>query len=323
VTGAGGFLGSHVAEALLAEGAHVRALVRRNSRGTLGHLAALQARAGLEPFHGDVRDADQVARAVRGCAAVFHLAALVGEAESVEAPRSFLDVNVLGTMHVLEGARAAGGPLVVHASAFEVLGPPRGAPLDETHPAHARSPFAASKIAADRLVEAYAASYGLPTVVLRPFSVYGPRQAPGALVPRVIAQALRGGRIRPSRPAPVRDMVFATDAAAAFVAAARRDEARGRTFHVGSGVGVATPDLVRRILVRLGRPQLEVSDDVAPRVEGDRFVCDASRARQVLDWSPRIDLDTGIARTSAFVRAHLDAYPEVDGDDRETLPREA
>ena len=251
---------------------------------------------------GDVRDEGQMRRLVAGCDVVFHLAALIGVPYSFHAPRSYLDTNVAGTVHLLEAARETGATLV-HASTSETYGTAQTVPMTEAHPAVPQSPYAASKVAADAFVHSYACAYDAPVVTLRPFNTYGPRQSARAFIPTVIEQVRAGGPVRLGSLEPVRDLTFVTDTVQAFVAAAEREAAAGHTLHVGSGRGIAMGDLARRILERMGRPDLPIETDPArirpARAEVDALVCDPSRAREILGWEPRVDLDTGLDHTIA------------------------
>ncbi|MEM8884660.1 MAG: SDR family NAD(P)-dependent oxidoreductase [Planctomycetota bacterium] len=307
VTGAGGFIGSHLVEALVAEGVEVRAFVRYNSRGARGHLDALDG--PFDSFAGDVRDADQVKDAARDCDVAFHLAALIGVPYSYHAPRSYVDVNVRGTLNVLEAVRETGAVLV-HVSTSETYGGADGVLREDSLPL-ARSPYAASKIAADKLVESYVHSFDMPAVTLRLFNTYGPRQSARAFLPSVITQALARDVVRVGSLEPVRDYVYVRDAASALLAAARCEGARGRVVHVGTGIGHTMGELAERALARVGGDKrLEIDADRVRPISSEvmRLVCDASEARALFGWQPRVDLDEGLDETIAYLRAHLDDY---------------
>jgi dTDP-glucose 4,6-dehydratase len=314
VTGAGGFIGSHLTEALLRRGHSVRALVRYNSQGRTGLLEDLgkAAGSGLEIFPGDVTDPGRVRQAVEGCSVVTHLAALIGIPYSYHAPASYTSVNVVGTQNILEASRQAGVERVIVTSTSEVYGTARESPMTERHPLQAQSPYAASKIAADKLAEAYYHSYGLPAVILRPFNTYGPRQSARAVIPTIIAQALSGQKqIRLGNLNPRRDLTFVEDTARAFVLAAEAPGIEGKTLHFGSGEAISIGDLAAQCLRLLNCPAQVVGDPERKRPSGSEvelLQCDASLARQVLGWKPEVTLEEGLKRTIQYLERHLDQY---------------
>ncbi len=226
VTGAGGFIGSHLVDALARGGARVRALVRYNAQASIGNLqwVAPEVMAEVKVVHGDVNDGEFVKRLVEGCDAVFHLAALIAIPYSYLAPRSYVQTNVAGTLNVLEAVRACKTPRLIHTSTSEVYGSARYIPMDEAHPLQAQSPYSATKIAADKLVELYVRSFATPAVTVRPFNTFGPRQSARAVIPTVIGQALaRPEVIRLGATTPVRDFTYVSDTVDGFIAAARND----------------------------------------------------------------------------------------------------
>jgi dTDP-glucose 4,6-dehydratase len=313
VTGAGGFIGSHLVEALLARGYAVRAMARYNGRGDLGNLELLprEALARVELVRGDVTDPYLVRAAVEDCAIVFHLAALIAIPYSYAAPRNVFDVNVMGTLNVAQACLAAGARMV-HTSTSEVYGTAQTVPITERHPLVGQSPYAASKIGADQCVLSFHRAFGLKAVVLRPFNTYGPRQSARAVIPTIITQALSGEVVRLGAVHTTRDMNYVDDTVEGFLRAGTApDVALGGTYHIGTGVEVSIGQLAERIFAALG---------VAPRIETDparlrpgaseveRLVCDPALARAALGWTPRVALDEGLARTAAFVRAHLARY---------------
>lgn len=318
VTGAGGFIGSHLVEALVRAGAQVVALVHYRSDGKRGLLEEVppEVLSGVQVAAGDIRDAEQLSRLATGCELLFHLAALIGIPYSYEAPRSYVETNVTGTLNVLEAARARGVRRVVHTSTSECYGSAVSVPMAEDHPPSAQSPYAASKVAADMLAASYAKSFDCPVVTLRPFNTYGPRQSARAVIPTIIAQALTADRVRLGALSPVRDLLYVEDTATAFLAAAVAPDVDGRVIHVGTGRGVSIGELAARILERVGTPGLpieQVSERLRPGAsEVDRLLCDPSRARELLRWAPTIDLDEGLERTIAHVAAHLADYRPED-----------
>jgi NAD dependent epimerase/dehydratase len=307
VTGAGGFIGSHLVEALVAEGAQVRAFVHYNSRGEWGHLehVAPSVREAIEVVAGDIQDGFSVARAMEGREVVFHLAALIGIPYSYVAPRSYIDTNVLGTLNVLEAARAAGVERMVQTSTSEVYGTARYTPIDEAHPLQGQSPYSASKIGAEKLAESYARSFGAPVTILRPFNTYGPRQSLRAVIPTVMAQALAGGEIRIGSSTPLRDFTYVADTARAFMAAAGAPGPVGTTFNAGSGRSITVGALAQLILQVVGcdGPLVCEQTRVRPQAsEVGELQCDATRLRAASGWTPEIGLREGLERTLEWMR---------------------
>ncbi len=314
VTGAGGFIGSHLTEALAREGCEVVAFLHYRSDGSRGLLeeAAPEVQRQIEYVAGDIRDAERVRDACQGCQVVFHLAALIGIPYSYQSPRSYLATNVTGTLNVLEAVRAQGVGRLVHTSTSECYGTARTVPMTEEHPLRAQSPYAASKIAGDMFANSYASSFDVPVVTLRPFNTYGPRQSARAIVPTIISQALAGDSVRLGNTSAVRDLLFVDDTVAAFMAAAVASDVCGQTIHVGSGEGLAIAELARRILERCGLSECEVVADssrLRPATsEVDQLLCDPSLARQLLQWTPTVDLATGLDRTIAYITEHMSDY---------------
>lgn len=313
VTGASGFIGSHLVETLVRDGARVRALVRYNSAGSRGWLDDLPPDIGtaVEVVAGDVTDPGCMQAAVRGCDTVFHLAALIGIPYSYRAPHSYIDTNITGTLTVLEACRAAGIARLVHTSTSEVYGSPEIVPIAETHRLKPQSPYAATKAAADLVAQSYHATFGLPVVVVRPFNTYGPRQSARAVIPTVITQALATGRVRLGATDTLRDFLFVADTARGFLAAARAPGVEGEVIQLGTGTATSIDVLVGLVADLLGRPLTVESDSQRLRPvtsEVDRLVCDAARARRLLEWAPQVDLATGLGRTIAWIRRHADRY---------------
>lgn len=311
VTGAGGFIGSHLVQTLLARGHRVRALVRYSSHGGCGFLADIDAAPGdrLEIVRGDVTDARCVREAVRGCGTVFHLAALIGIPYSYVAPHSYVAVNIHGTLNVLEAARDERVDRVLVTSTSEVYGTARYTPIDEEHPLQAQSPYSATKIGADALATSYGRAFGLPVAIVRPFNTFGPRQSSRAVIPTIITQALHADAIRVGSLVPVRDMVYVADTAAGFVALAESDAAVGRATNLATGVGVTVGELVDRIQRIVGRslPVIEEAQRVRPEAsEVFTLLGNADAARRDAGWSPAVDLDEGLRRTVEWFRRHAD-----------------
>jgi NAD dependent epimerase/dehydratase len=305
VTGAGGFIGSHLAEHLVREGWQVRAFVRYSSHDQLGALvhADPAVTAELEVVAGDLRDAEAVRDAVEGCDTVFHLGAMVSIPYSYRAPRDVVETNVLGTLNVLTAARAHDVRRVVHTSTSEVYGTALTPTIDEAHVLQGQSPYSASKIGADKLAEAFHLSFGTPVVTLRPFNTYGPRQSPRAIIPTVITQALAGGPLKLGSLAPTRDFTFVEDTVAAFALAASAD-AVGEVIHLGTGVEIAVGDIVRLVGELLGADLVVATEEQRMRPSGSevmRLLSDPTRAREVLGWEPRVPLAEGLLRTARWL----------------------
>lgn len=307
VTGAGGFIGSHLVEALVARGAQVRAMVRYNSRNDWGHLDALSeaTRQAIEVLPGDIADPFFVRKAVSGCHAVFHLAALIGIPYSYIAPQQYVQVNVQGTLNVLEACRSEQVAKLVHTSTSETYGTAQYTPIDEIHPLVGQSPYSASKIAADKMAESYHLSFGLPVATIRPFNTFGPRQSMRAVIPSIIHQALAaqktGEPIRLGSLSPQRDFTFVSDTVAGFIRMAECAESAGETINVGSGQTQSIGDTLHLILELLGTPDLPVITDeqrIRPeKSEVGLLLAKTSKARHLLGWEPQVTFRDGLART--------------------------
>ena len=307
VTGAGGFIGSHLVEALVRGGWGVRCLLRYGSSGDTGFLGGLPAeiRDALDIRRGDLMDAEFVADCCRGIDTVFHLGARISIPYSYAAPRDTFQVNALGTLNVIEGVRRADARRLVHVSTSEVFGSALRVPMDEDHRLKAQSPYAASKIAADKLVESYVCSFGLPAVTVRPFNTFGPRQSPRAVISTIMEQALRGGVVRLGSLWPRRDFTYVGDTVSGFIRAAEVAEAAGGEFNLGTGRDVAIGELAAMIGELIGRPLEIVADDRRERPadsEVSRLLSDNGRARRVLGWEPAVSLEEGLRRTLEWWR---------------------
>jgi NDP-hexose 4,6-dehydratase len=310
VTGADGFIGSHLVEALVADGARVRAMVLYNAFGSFGWLDSLapDVAAAVDIVPGDVRDPRSVDGLLDGADIAFHLAALIGIPYSYEAPHSYVETNVVGTMNVLEAARRHGTPRVVITSTSEVYGTARRVPIDEGHPLQAQSPYSASKIAADKLAESYHLSFGLPVVTLRPFNTFGPRQSARAVIPTVIAQVSAGAEtVHLGATEPTRDFTFVEDTARAFLAVGQAPAERviGGELNAGTGTEIAIGAVAQRIGELMGRTvRIEQQPErLRPETsEVMRLVCDSSRLREATGWAPQVEFDDGLLRTIAWFR---------------------
>ena len=313
VTGAGGFLGSHLVERLVELGARVRALVRYNSRNDWGLLELLPppVTSEIEVFLGDLTDPFGTARAVQGCRIIFHLAALIAIPYSYQAPAHYVATNIGGTLNLLEAARQQGVERFLHTSTSETYGTAQYTPIDEAHPLRGQSPYAASKIGADKLAESYHLSFGLPVVTLRPFNTYGPRQSARAIIPTIISQGLSGPVIRLGRLTPLRDLTFVSDVVAGFIQAAASPRAVGEVINLGSGRAITIGDLARRIIGLLEGGKEITLEEARLRPDASEvmeLICNYGKAKQVLGWQPQVDLEEGLTRTIAFIRDHLERY---------------
>lgn len=313
VTGAGGFIGSHLVERLVRDGALVRGLVRYTSRGDRGALEWLEpdVLGEVEVVTGELRDLESVDRAVAGSEVVLHLGAQIAIPYSYVNPRDYTEVNVLGTLNVCQAALRHGVQRVVQTSTSEVYGSAQTVPITEEHPLEPQSPYAASKVAADKLVDSFYRSFDLPAVVLRPFNTYGPRQSARAVIPTIISQALAGDVVRLGSTDPRRDLTFVEDTAAGFVAAATADEAVGRTIQLGTDHDVSVGDLVEAVAEILGRELVVELDErrVRPaKSEVERLISSPALASELLGWTPRVDLREGLARTVDYIAANPGRY---------------
>ncbi len=314
VTGAGGFIGSHLVEQLIGEGARVRAMLRYTSRGQRGCLEHLPAAAldQVDVTLGDVRDFDAVREVMRGADAIFHLAALIGIPYSYEHPQEVIDTNILGTSNVLIAAKELGTrERVVLTSTSEVYGSAVRVPMDEEHPLQAQSPYSATKIAADALGVSFHRSFGLPVTIVRPFNAYGPRQSARAVIPTIISQAVAGGPLRLGTLDTTRDFTYVADTARGFVAVAESDAALGEVVNLGSGMEVSIREIVRKVGEIVGC-ELRVEGDgqrLRPaKSEVSRLHSDSSKAARLAGWRPEVSLDAGLRRTAEWIGAHMDLY---------------
>ena len=312
VTGADGFIGSHLVELLVASAARVRAMVYYNSWNDLGWLRELpvEARTAIEIYPADIRDAERVQQAVSGCDYVFHLSSLIAIPYSYEAPRSYVESNVVGALNVLQACRMNQTlQRLVHVSTSEVYGTAQQVPIPETHPLVGQSPYAATKIAADKLAESFHLSFGVPLVVARPFNTYGPRQTARAVIPTIISQLLAGKeRLELGALHPTRDFNYVTDTARGMMALAVAPEASGRVVNIGSGEEWSISRTVELLCDIVGR-RVEVITDEArvrpPNSEVHRLLADNTLMRTLSDWRPRVTFVEGLTRTVDWIRSNL------------------
>ena len=308
VTGADGFIGSHLVERLASASANVRALVHYNSFAHWGWLNDLNKELSrtVELFPGDVRDPNRMLEAVAGVEVVFHLASLIAIPYSYHAPDSYVQTNVTGGLNVLNACRHHGVERLVHTSTSEVYGTAQYAPIDEGHPLQGQSPYSASKIGADMMAESFYRSFGLPVAIIRPFNTYGPRQSARAVIPTILAQMLAGAeQLKIGALSPTRDFNYVADTVSGFLAVASCDEAVGRVINVGSGREISIGDLVETIFDILGRRAEIITEEQRLRPEKsevNRLLCENSLARELTGWAPEYSLRQGLAETAAWVR---------------------
>lgn len=312
VTGAGGFIGSHLVERLLADGALVRAFLRYTTSphlGNLEHLPLAQRRT-IEVVRGDLRDPEAVRKAVAGVDTVLHLGALIAIPYSYVNPREVFDVNVTGTLNVLAAARDAGVRRVVHTSTSEVFGTARYTPIDEAHPMQGQSPYSASKISADRLAESFFRSFDVPVVTLRPFNTFGPRQSARAIIPTIISQALTQPELKLGSLTPTRDFTYVSDTVDGFIRAATADVV-GEELNLGTGTAVSIGELVELVFKLMGKRLPITTDDqrVRPaKSEVLTLLAANAKSRERMGWGPQVTLESGLARTIEWTRANLNAF---------------
>lgn len=313
VTGAAGFIGSHLTELLIREGYHVRAFVHYNSSSHWGHLEDLskEVKDSIEIFPGDIGDGFSVNRAVKGCSTVFHLAALIGIPYSYNAPGSYVHTNITGTLNILEACRAQGVERLLHTSTSETYGTAQYVPIDEKHPLVGQSPYSASKIGADKLVESYWLSFEYPVTIVRPFNTYGPRQSMRAIIPTIIVQGLTKDVIRLGNLDPIRDLTYVSDTAHGFLSAARSQQVVGETVNLGVGSGISVGELVDLVSEILDR-KLEVETDskrIRPTAsEVNRLISDNSKMKHLTEWEPKVPIKTGLTNTIEYIQKHLNHY---------------
>ena len=311
VTGAGGFIGSHLTERLAELGAQTRAFVRYSSTGSWGWLDHSPLKNDVEVFLGDIRDQDIVLRAATDVDIVFHLAALIAIPYSYDAPLSYVRTNVEGTLNVLQAVQRGGASLLVHTSTSEVYGTARSVPIDEDHPLQGQSPYSASKIGADKIAEAFNLSFGLPVVTVRPFNTYGPRQSARAVIPTIITQALTGSEIRLGNLEPTRDLNYVSDTVAGFIKSAETPEAIGHVINLGTGREISIGDLAALILKILGRDLPIATESIRVRPDNsevERLCADNRKGQSILGWSPQYSLEEGLALTVEWVKENSERF---------------
>ena len=314
VTGADGFIGSHLAEELVKSGEKVRAFCLYNSFGSLGWIDTLppEIRNEMDIFMGDVRDPNGVRTAMRGQERVFHLAALIAIPFSYHSPDSYVDTNIKGTLNVLNAARELGTQRVMVTSTSEVYGTAQYVPIDEHHPFQGQSPYSATKIGADRLAESFYRSFNLPVAIVRPFNTFGPRQSARAVIPTIITQLLAGREeIKLGSLTPTRDFNYVKDTAAGFIAIAESDKTIGQEINIATQREISIGDLAKEIIAQINPDAKIVCDEQRLRPEKsevNRLLGANAKIKELTDWKQQYTFEQGIAETIAWIRQNMAAY---------------
>ena len=316
VTGAGGFIGSYLTELLIKKSFEVRAFVRYNSKNDWGWLETSKYKNEIEVITGDIRDYDSVYAAVKGCDAVFHLAALIGIPYSYVSPQAYIKTNIEGTYNVLQASKELDVEQILVTSTSETYGTAQYVPIDEKHPMVGQSPYSASKIAADQLAISYFRSFELPVKIVRPFNTYGPRQSARAIIPTVISQLLNGStKIKLGNITPTRDLTFVKDTCKGFYEIFKSDKLFGEITNIGMGNEISIGDLVLKISSLTGRGVEIVTDEqrVRPKnSEVERLLCNNTKLFQNTSWKPDYDLEKGLKETIEWIKQNLNLYkPEI------------
>ncbi|MBE3090469.1 MAG: GDP-mannose 4,6-dehydratase [Actinobacteria bacterium] len=313
LTGAGGFIGSHLAERLVYLGANVKAFVRYNSRNDCGQLENLPDNilSQITVIAGDLRDPNAVRDLVADTDIIFHLGSLIAIPYSYVHPMEVIDTNVLGTTNILMAAKDNHVEKIIHTSTSEVYGTARYVPIDEKHPLQGQSPYSASKIGADMIAYSFYTSFKLPVAIIRPFNTYGPRQSARAVTPTIITQALTKKVIRLGSLHPTRDLTFVTDTIEGFIKIAEKEKSIGEVINIGSGFEISVGDLAEKIL-KLSQSKVKIEIDkkrVRPEYsEVERLCADFTKARKILGWQPQVSLDDGLKRTIKWISDHIEEY---------------
>lgn len=314
VTGAGGFIGSHLTELLVREGFDVRAFVHYNSLGSWGWIDSFpeEEKKNIEVFSGDIRDPNGVRDALRGCDAVFHLAALIAIPFSYHSPDTYVDTNIKGTLNILQAARDLGTSRVLVTSTSEVYGTAQYVPINEKHPYQGQSPYSATKIGADRLAESFYRSFDLPVTIVRPFNTYGPRQSARAVIPTIITQLLAGKQeIRLGALSPTRDFNFVRDTANGFYQIFRSEKTIGQEINIATQKEISIGDLAKELIRQINPEAQIVCEEQRLRPEKsevNRLLGCNEKIMRLTDWKPQVSFEQGLAETIEFLRNNLDRY---------------
>jgi len=317
VTGAGGFIGSYLVEKLVNTGAHVKTLVRYNSRNDWGLIELLppEIKENIEIIAGDLRDPETVREAVSEIAIVFHLAALIAIPYSYQHPREYVETNIIGTLNVLNAAKDYEIEKIIHTSTSEVYGSAKYVPIDEEHPLQGQSPYSATKIGADALAESFYRSYNLPVATIRPFNIYGPKQSARAVIPTIISQVLTQNRLRLGSLHPTRDYTYVSDTIEGFIKVAESPNSIGEIINIGSNFEVSIGDIANKVLNILNKDIMIETDEQRVRPEQSevqRLWCNNNKAKNLIGWEPRVNFDVGLNQTIEWILDHLDSYkPEI------------
>ena len=313
VTGAGGFIGSHLTEKLVKDGNEVKAFVRYNSRNDWGMLEQLSNEVlnSMEIINGDLRDPYAISNAVKDTEIVFHLGSLIAIPYSYVNPREVIETNTLGTLNVLNAAKENGIDKLVHTSTSEVYGSAQYVPIDEDHPLQGQSPYSASKIGADKIAESYFKSFELPVATIRPFNTYGPRQSARAVIPAIISQALMKDEIHLGSLEPTRDYTYVLDTVRAFIKVAESAKSNGEVINVGSNFEVSIGELAEKIFSLLDK-NIEIITDskrIRPKnSEVERLWCDNTKAKELLKWEPKISMEEGLENVILWIKNNPHLY---------------
>lgn len=313
VTGAGGFIGSHLTERLVDLGAQVTAFLRYNSRADEAMIGLLppEKKKKIRIIYGELRQSETVKRAMKNIDIVFNLAALISIPYSYLHPQEVIETNTLGTLNVLTAAREEEVEKVVQTSTSEVYGTAQYIPIDEKHPKQPQSPYSASKIAADAIALSFYYSFNLPVAIIRPFNAYGPRQSDRAVIPAIISQALVKKKVLLGSTTPTRDLNFVSDTVEGFIKIAESENSIGEEINIGSGFEISIGDLAAKIVFFVGKEVKLIKNEKRVRPEKsevERLLADNSKARKLLGWSPRVSLDAGLKMTIEWIKDHPDFY---------------
>jgi dTDP-glucose 4,6-dehydratase len=318
ITGGGGFIGSHLVQRLVAMKADVFAFLRYNSRADEGLLNLLpkDVRCQIKVIFGDLQELETVKKAMEGIEIVFHLGALIGIPYSYFHPREVFNVNTYGILNILTSAKEKGVERIVHTSTSEVYGTAQYVPIDENHPLQAQSPYSASKISADKIVESFYLSYGLPVTTIRPFNAYGPRQSARAIIPTIITQALTKDEISLGTLSPTRDFTFVTDTVEGFIKMAESEKALGEVVNIGSGYEISIGELVQKIISLVGKKEIKIKSEKErfrpTKSEVKRLWADNTKAKELIGWQPQVSLEEGLKRTIDWISSSLSLYnPDI------------
>jgi len=313
ITGAGGFIGSHLTERLLSLGTDVRAFVRYNSRNDWGQLEIFpeEKLSKIDVVAGDLRDSDAVKKAVDGIDIIFHLGSLIAIPYSYVHPKEVIETNVMGATNVLIAAKDNDVEKIVHTSTSEVYGTAKYVPIDEKHPLQGQSPYSASKIGADMIAESFYRSYELPVATIRPFNTYGPRQSARAVIPTIITQVQTKNIVKLGDTRPTRDFTFVTDTIEGFIKTAEVQKSVGEVINIGSNFEISIGDLSEKILTLLkSNAKIEVEEKrIRPKSsEVERLYADISKAKKLLNWEPTVSLDEGLKKTISWISENIEVY---------------